>query len=244
MSSIGVTSIGVRSILLALSFRVKKVKKYVAYYLPVAARILFLIPGFSRKTNSAHFNNKKQGLRLISFHARRCLFNLLLLPAISPKSEEHLPIELIDLRLKERIMIRVPLCVPLETRFLGDTQVGVPRQRSSRKETLTMRISEAPAVRTGGPQTWMPLVTKTCVRFFNLYPQLNSYWPFAMKFKGNNCPLCVWPESRISAPLWLTLSRSVGRWSRTMTGRPLSQSRKSSLIDFRPLDRPSFRPTR
>jgi len=32
------------SILLALSFRVKKVKKYVAYYLPVAARILFLIP--------------------------------------------------------------------------------------------------------------------------------------------------------------------------------------------------------
>jgi len=34
----------IRSILLALSFRVKKVKKYVAYYLPVAARILFLIP--------------------------------------------------------------------------------------------------------------------------------------------------------------------------------------------------------
>jgi hypothetical protein len=53
--------IGVRSILLALSFRVKKVKKYVAYYLPVAARILFLIPGFSRKTDSAHFNNKKTG---------------------------------------------------------------------------------------------------------------------------------------------------------------------------------------
>jgi len=39
-SHIGVSG----SILLALSFRVKKVKKYVAYYLPVAARILFLIP--------------------------------------------------------------------------------------------------------------------------------------------------------------------------------------------------------
>jgi len=37
----------IRSILLALSFRVKKVKKYVAYYLPVAERILCLIYGFS-----------------------------------------------------------------------------------------------------------------------------------------------------------------------------------------------------
>jgi hypothetical protein len=47
--------IGVRSILLALSFRVKKVKRYVAYYLPVAERILCLISGFSRKTHSARF---------------------------------------------------------------------------------------------------------------------------------------------------------------------------------------------
>jgi len=47
--------IGVRSILLALSFRVKKVKKYVAHYLPVAERILCLISGFSRKTDSAPF---------------------------------------------------------------------------------------------------------------------------------------------------------------------------------------------
>jgi hypothetical protein len=45
------TQIGVRSILLALSFRVKKVKKYVAYYLPVAERILCLISGFSRKNH-------------------------------------------------------------------------------------------------------------------------------------------------------------------------------------------------
>ena len=30
--------IGVRSILLALSFRVKKVRKYVAYYFPVAEK--------------------------------------------------------------------------------------------------------------------------------------------------------------------------------------------------------------
>jgi hypothetical protein len=47
--------IGVRSILLALSFRVKKVKKYVAYYLPVGERNLCLISGFSRKTYSARF---------------------------------------------------------------------------------------------------------------------------------------------------------------------------------------------
>jgi hypothetical protein len=45
----------IRSILLALSFRVKKVKKYVAYYLPVAERILCLISGFSRKNHFAPF---------------------------------------------------------------------------------------------------------------------------------------------------------------------------------------------
>jgi hypothetical protein len=42
------TQIGVRSILLALSFPVKKViKGYVVHYLPVAERILCLISGFS-----------------------------------------------------------------------------------------------------------------------------------------------------------------------------------------------------
>ena len=59
-------------------------KWYVVYYLPIAERILCLIFGFSRKTDSARFNIKKQGLTLISFHARHCLFNLLLVLAISP----------------------------------------------------------------------------------------------------------------------------------------------------------------
>jgi hypothetical protein len=55
----------------------------VAYYLPIYERILCLISGFSRKTDSARFNIKKQDLSLISFHARNCLFKLLLLLAIS-----------------------------------------------------------------------------------------------------------------------------------------------------------------
>jgi hypothetical protein len=38
---------GVRSILLALSFAVEKVRKYVVHYLPVAEGILCLISGFS-----------------------------------------------------------------------------------------------------------------------------------------------------------------------------------------------------
>jgi hypothetical protein len=41
--------------------------------------------------------------------------------------------------------------------------------------TSIATISETPAVRTGGPQTWTPLVTKTWVRFCSLYPQLTSY---------------------------------------------------------------------
>ena len=45
----------VRSILLALSFRVKKVKKYVVYYLPIVERILCVILGFFQKTDSARY---------------------------------------------------------------------------------------------------------------------------------------------------------------------------------------------
>jgi hypothetical protein len=59
----------------------------VVYYLPVAERILCLIYGFFRKTDSARFNIKK-GLNLISLHARHFLFNLLLLLAIS-RSNVH-----------------------------------------------------------------------------------------------------------------------------------------------------------
>jgi hypothetical protein len=58
----------------------------VAYYLPIAERILCLISGFSRNADSARFNIKKQSLSPISLHARYCLFNLLFVLAISRTS--------------------------------------------------------------------------------------------------------------------------------------------------------------
>jgi len=61
----------------------EKAKWDVVYSVPVAERILCLIYGFSRKTDSARFNIKK-GLTPISFHTRQWLFNLLLFFAISP----------------------------------------------------------------------------------------------------------------------------------------------------------------
>jgi len=60
-----------------------KGKGYVVYSLPIAERIICLISGFSRKTDSARFNIKKSPI-LFSFNARHCLFDLLLLLSISP----------------------------------------------------------------------------------------------------------------------------------------------------------------
>ena len=74
--------------------------------MPVAERILCLISRLSRKTDSARFNIKK-GLTLISFHARHCLFNLLLLLAIAPKRDDWVVLRGDDLRLKERVTFRI-----------------------------------------------------------------------------------------------------------------------------------------
>jgi hypothetical protein len=74
------------------SKEIKRGKRYVIYSLPIAERILCLISGFSRNTDSARFNIKKQGLSLISFHLRHFLFNLLLFLAISPTNARRLPL--------------------------------------------------------------------------------------------------------------------------------------------------------
>jgi hypothetical protein len=52
--------------------------------------------GFLEKTDSTRFNIKKQGLSLISFRARYCLFNLLLLLAISAAYLHTRQVELIE----------------------------------------------------------------------------------------------------------------------------------------------------
>ena len=58
------------------SKEIKRRKWYVIYSLPVAERILCLMSGFPRNTDSARFNLKKN-LTVILFHPRHCLFNLI-----------------------------------------------------------------------------------------------------------------------------------------------------------------------
>lgn len=61
--------------------------------------------------------------------------------------------------------------------------------------TRTTTISEAPAVRTGGPQPWTPVVTMTWERPLTPYPHGISYSFRAMKFKGKTWALWVWPDN-------------------------------------------------
>ncbi len=49
-------------------------------------------------------------------------------------------------------------------------------------------ISEFPAVLSGGPQAWIPQVTKKWVGPIFLWPHANSYWMRVTMFSGKSCP--------------------------------------------------------
>ncbi len=76
--------------------------------------------------------------------------------------------------------------------------------------TSTTKISDFPTVLTSGPHNLMPLVTKECVLVNFLYPYTKGYIFLKIKFKGNNCPLCVCPEKEVSEPSADAKSSSAG----------------------------------